>query len=319
MLRFAPITLFVYNRLEHAKKTVESLLANDIAKESILVIYSDGPKNIHEREQIETVRKYIRSIKGFRKVHIIERQKNYGLADNIISGVSEIVNKYGKIIVLEDDLVLSPHFLEYMNDALRKYFSCEKVMQISGYMYPIKIHTYEDAFFLPFTESWSWGTWKRAWKTFDPNVDRSPLFQKNKRRKWEFNIQGAFDYARMLSDYFAGKNNSWAVRWHAHVFFRKGIVLFPKISLVENQGFDNTGTHTRLNPLYTQPLDKDFRVEKYPVSCRVVSHYSEITRELKGFFDQQRTVSFKVFDMITRFKRHFIEVCIKKGNNREFN
>src|SRR3989339_698479 len=134
----SPIVLFVYNRLEHTRKTIEALQKNELAKDSELFLYSDGPKNEENIKKVNEVRKYINSIDGFKKVKIVEREINFGLARSIIAGVTDIVNKYGKIIVLEDDIVTSPYFLTFMNDALCLYENEEKVMHISGYFFPVE-------------------------------------------------------------------------------------------------------------------------------------------------------------------------------------
>ena len=160
-MSLAPIVLFVYNRPEHTRKTVKALQDNDLTDESILYIFSDAAKNDDEVENVEKVREYIRTISGFKQIIIIEREKNYGLANSIISGVTEIVNKYGKIIVLEDDLVTSKYFLSFMNDALEIYKDENKVICIHGYIYPIKSELPE-TFFIKGADCWGWATWKRG-------------------------------------------------------------------------------------------------------------------------------------------------------------
>jgi GT2 family glycosyltransferase len=213
----APIVLFVYNRPVHTKRTLKSLEENGLAKESELYIFSDGPKKGCTKDQLEkinTTRKVLREKKWCRKVHIIERKENIGLANSVIAGVSEIVNKFGKVIVLEDDLILSPHFLEYMNNALSRFEKNKKVMQISGYMFPVKIQSDNDAFFLPFTSSWGWATWKRAWDLFDVSGKNISLLSKNKKLQHKFDLDGSYSYYRMLKLQQKGKIDSWAIRFY---------------------------------------------------------------------------------------------------------
>ncbi|MDD4082332.1 MAG: glycosyltransferase [Sphaerochaetaceae bacterium] len=157
---FAPIVLFVYSRLDHTKRTVEALKNNLLADESNLIIFSDAPKNEKSKKAVEEVRKYIHSIKGFKSVKIIERKNNVGLANSIIDGVTKVVNKYGKIIVLEDDLVTSKYFLNFMNDSLELYKNESKVISISGYTYPVG--GLAETFFIKGTDCWGWATWKRG-------------------------------------------------------------------------------------------------------------------------------------------------------------
>ena len=148
MNNLAPIVLFTYNRLDHTKQTVEALRANLYAKESVLYIYSDAPKTEAAGEAVQAVRDYLHTIDGFCEVYIILREENWGLARNIMDGVTEIVNQYGKIIVLEDDIVTSKYFLKYMNDALTLYKDFPQVMSVSGYMYPIEKENLPETFFM---------------------------------------------------------------------------------------------------------------------------------------------------------------------------
>lgn len=168
----APIVLFVYNRLWHTQQTIESLQRNELAGESELYIYSDAPRNENDRAGVEKVREYIRDIQGFKLVSIIERSDNYGVDRSIIAGVTEIINSYGKIIVLEDDLESHPQFLAYMNKALEKYENDRKVFSITGYSYTNEIEdeSLDDTYFLQLTNSWTWATWKNRWDELDTSA-----------------------------------------------------------------------------------------------------------------------------------------------------
>lgn len=239
----APIVLFVYNRPQHTRRTVEALRANILAKESDLIVYSDAPRMKDHVGRVSEVRDYVRQIEGFRSVTVIERHTNFGLARSIIDGVTEIVDKYGRVIVLEDDLVTSPSFLEYMNDALEKYSREEQVMQVSGYMFPVDIRTAQETFLLPLTTSWGWATWQRAWRHFDPTGQGYEEVRKSGAKRNAFDLGGAYPYFRMLESQMRGEIDSWAIRWWLSVFRREGLVLYPRKSLVENIGFDGSGTH----------------------------------------------------------------------------
>lgn len=240
----APIVLFTYNRLWHTKQTIEALQKNILADESELFIFSDGPKNENDVTKVNEVRAYLKTIKGFKNVIIIEREKNWGLANNIIDGVTRIVNEYGKIIVLEDDIVTSPYFLKFMNEALRFYENNEKVMHISGFMFSIDSAGLPDAFFLkPATCSGGWATWDRAWKKFEKNPAKQ-ITLLSKEQIFDFNLNNAYDYWSQLVHNLQGKLNTWAIFWYLSIYLNGGLSLHPKESLSKNIGTDGSGVHT---------------------------------------------------------------------------
>ena len=262
MMPHAPIALFVYNRPVHTRRTVEALLKNRPAAESDLFVFSDAAKRPEVAESVCRVREYIRTITGFKSITIVERDRKWGLANSIIDGVTSVVNQYGRVIVLEDDLVTSTYFLEYMNTALERYQAEDRVMQVSGHVFPIRVHGETDAVFLPMTTSWGWATWGRAWKHFDPKSTGYAQLKGDVKLRKRFNLDGAYDYFSMLEAQLAGRVDSWAVRWYLSVFMRGGLTLFPVKSLVENCGFDGSGTHTS-GPA-AEPLSMEFKVAAYP-------------------------------------------------------
>ena len=238
----APIVLFVYNRLDHTKKTIKALKNNLLANKSELIIFSDGPKNEQDVEKINGVRKYIKRIEGFKNIIIVKRKYNWGLAKNIIIGVTEIVSKYGKIIVLEDDIVTSPYFLKYMNDAFDKYKLNEKVMHISGYMFPIKNDDLPETIFYRPPSCWGWGTWARAWIYYKKDLDW--VFTNfNRKDIRSFNLNNANDFWAQVKQNKTGEINTWAIFWYAAVFKRNGLCLHPGRSMTKNIGHDNSGIH----------------------------------------------------------------------------
>ncbi len=239
----APIALFVYNRPWHTARTVEALSRNNLAEESDLIIFSDGVKNEKTKSQIDEVRAYIRGIKGFKSVKIFESEKNKGLAQSIIDGVSLVLTEYEEIIVLEDDLVTSVHFLDFMNQALTLYEREEKVISIHGYVYPVK-ESLPDTFFLRGSDCWGWATWKRGWALFQSDGTKLLNGLKQQRLLNEFDFENSYSYSKMLSDQIAGKNDSWAVRWYASSFLENRLTLYPGISFVRNIGHDSSGTHS---------------------------------------------------------------------------
>ena len=250
---FAPILLFVYNRPIHTRRCIESLLKNSLASESHLFIYADGAKDESQQEAVNEVRSYIRTIQGFKQVTLIERNENWGLARNIIDGVTTQVNRYGKVIVLEDDLIVAPYFLQFMNDALETYKDEPKVGHIQACDFT-QDPTLPETFLIKWTGSWGWGTWDRAWKHFNPNGKE--LLKKLEERKltYTFDFNGKYGFTRMLRRQIEGKNNSWAIRWNASLFLEDILSLNVGRSLVQNEGFDGTGTNCGGGGLYSSNL-----------------------------------------------------------------
>jgi hypothetical protein len=269
-MSLAPIALFVYNRTEHLKKTIAALKENELASESDLIIFSDGPKNSSDYDKVNVVRKYSHSITGFKSVKIIEREKNIGLANSIIAGVTEAVNQYGKIIVLEDDLVTSPYFLRYMNDGLDIYEKKEEVISIHGYIYPVK-GKLPETFFIKGADCLGWATWKRGWDLFEEDGQKllDELMQKKMTKEFDFN--GTYSYTQMLIDQIAGKNSSWAIRWYASAFLKDKFTLYPGETLVSHIGYD-MGTHCNDKIQKPEELyNSKIIIEAIPVEENVIS------------------------------------------------
>ncbi|MBR6199760.1 MAG: hypothetical protein IKQ61_05800 [Spirochaetales bacterium] len=244
-MAFAPIALFVYNRPDHTRRTLEALSQNELADQSHLFIFADGPKQNVSEDQLDRIRQtraVIREKQWCGKVDIIEADKNKGLAQSIIDGVTKIVNEFGKIIVLEDDLLTGKYFLQYMNDGLDVYENENKVVEIHGFMYSHRKELPE-TFFIKGADCWGWATWKRAWALFNP--DGQYLLDELQRRKLEyvFDFDNTYGYVDMLKGQIAGRNNSWAIRWLASAFLADCYTLYPSKSLVKNFGFDGSGTH----------------------------------------------------------------------------
>lgn len=250
---YAPILLFVYNRLTHTRRCVEALLKNQLSAESELFIYADGAKDTTQQEAVNEVRNYIHTISGFKQITIIERSENWGLARNIIDGVTTQVNKSGKVIVLEDDLIVAPYFLQFMNDALETYKDEPRVGHIQACDFT-QDPTLPDTFLIKWTGSWGWATWDRAWKLFNPNGQE--LLQELEERKltYTFDFNGKYGFTRMLRRQIEGKNNSWAIRWNASLFLKNVFALNVGRSLVQNEGFDGSGTNCGGGGLYASSL-----------------------------------------------------------------
>ena len=203
-------------------------------------------------EAVREVREYIHQIDGFKTVTIVERPINLGLANSVIDGVTSVVNRYRRVIVLEDDMVTSIYFLQYMNDGLNQYEKNEDVASIHGYVYPID--GLPETFFLRGADCWGWATWKDKWAMFEPDGIRllDELKRRNLTKRFDFN--STYFYSKMLADQISGKNNSWAVRWHASAFLNNKYTLYPGKSLVLNIGNDGSGTHCEESGVFSSEL-----------------------------------------------------------------
>lgn len=298
----APIILFTYNRLKHTVSTVEALRKNSLASASDLIIYSDGPENDQAFKSVQQVRHYLKTITGFKSVTIVERDRNFGLDKNIISGVTEVVKHHGKVIVLEDDLQTSPFFLEFMNAALRIYQSTDNVISVHGYLYPVKVKMPE-TFFIKGADCWGWGTWDRGWANFevDGQVLLNQLMEGNHGESFDFN--NSYPFTKMLQDQIEGKNRSWAIRWHASAFLKNMYTLYPGRSLILNKGGDGSGINVGIESsikvnLAKQPIEvKKLKVEQNEAAFRAFAkvHYKifnpsllyRIRRKLKKMLVQK--------------------------------
>lgn len=238
----APIVVFVYHRPWHTRQTLESLMKNELADQSRLFIYADGSKNNSELEvsRVNEVRKIIREKQWCKEVTIIESEQNRGLADSVIKGVTEIINEYGKIIVLEDDMLSSKYFLKFMNDALEMYENEENVACVSGYAYPIEAN---QTYFIKGAEIWGWGTWKISWNMFEPDGEKLYKELRSGNLTYRFDLNGSMINTSILEAQIRGQNSSWGIRWYASAFLNNKLNLYPPKSLIKNIGFDGSGTH----------------------------------------------------------------------------
>ena len=264
---YAPIVIFVYNRPEKTIDLLNSLSKNSEASNSNIYIFSDGPKlnasNL-EIEEIEMVRQICRNENRFLNTKIFQREKNIGLAKSIIDGVTHIVNLHGKVIVLEDDLILSPFFLKFMNDSLYRYEKNKKVGSIGGCNYFAYGEKYSDFFFFDIPDSLGWGTWKDRWEKFDedPFTIYNKIIKSNNLVS-KFNAHGAYDFIKLLKDQMEGKVDSWAIRWHGTCILNNWKTLYSNPSMTNHIESINA-THSPYSltpPLVTKtPFFKTIRV-----------------------------------------------------------
>ena len=289
-MTLAPIVLFVYNRPWHTQQTIEALQKNELSSESELFIYSDAPKAEKDQEKVQEVRNYVHSINGFEKITIIEREKNYGLANSIIDGVTSVVNQHGKAVVLEDDLVTSPYFLKFMNDGLNLYEKNKDVISIHGYIYPVK-GALPETFFLRGSDCWGWATWKDRWLIFENDGAKllDELNSRNLSKRFDYN--NSYGYTQMLIDQIAGKNNSWAIRWYASAFLNNKYTLYPGKSLVLNIGNDGSGTHC------AESMDFLSEVHMFPLSISLINP-RESTEAFRAFEQYFRRIKPRLLNQV---------------------
>lgn len=308
-MNLAPIVLFVYNRAGCTLKTLEHLKRNVFAEDSSLFIYSDGPaSNATEDDlkKINEVREVIRKEKWCGEVNITESTVNKGLADSIIDGVTEIVDRFGKVIVLEDDLLTSVHFLEYMNNGLNFYEFQPGVFQIVGYITPIKTNFQNDAFFLPIVSSLGWGTWKRAWKYFEKTPNDYTRLLTDKKLRRLFDLENSYPYSDMLIRQMETNVDSWGVRWWWSVFKQKGISLFPDRTLISHIGFDQNATHTKTEiPDFNKYWISEYRIMNFPENVEINRIFFRRHRDL--IYSQQKS------SFLLRVKNRINKVLIRIG------
>lgn len=283
MDKIAPIVLFVYDRPEHTRNTVESLLRNRLASNSRLYIFSDGAKHKKDEPKVHDVREFIKGITGFSKIEIILREKNLGLANSVISGVNEVFQFSDRLIVLEDDIVTSPSFLNFMNESLNFYHTNKNIFSISGYTYPINfIKKYSGDVFISYRpSSWGWATWSDRWYKAKWHENAFNLFLNDKSLQEKFNRAGD-DLTPMLFNQIKGRIDSWAIRWAYAHFINDAYCLFPKVSLCRNIGMDSSGTHSSATNKYDVVLDES---DRRFVLTNDLEIEDEIFKEIKKLFE----------------------------------
>lgn len=294
-MSLSPIVLFCYNRVLHLQQTVNALLLNEEAAKSDLIIYSDGAKAEKDEEEVKSVRTYIHQIVGFASVKIVERPFNFGLAKSIIEGVTEVVNQYGKIIVLEDDIEAGPYFLRFMNDALTRYEDNTDVACVCAYLYPIKKKV-PNVFFIYGADCAAWGTWKDQWVLLEPDGQKILETIERQGSSWRFEFDGSYPYIQMLKDQISGKNNSWAIRWYGSAFIHNKLTLYPGKSMVRNIGWDSSGVNCEA----VDTFDVELCREPISLDGIKVMHSKHGYRAFKDFF-----ISFHGWSDFKRLRKRF--------------
>ncbi|MEL7663307.1 MAG: glycosyltransferase [Methanosarcina mazei] len=298
-VELAPIVLFVYNRPWHTRQTVKALQKNELANESELFVYSDAPKEKHAIGKVTEVREYLKTIEGFKKIKIIERNQNWGLANSIIDGVTKTVNEHGKVIILEDDLVTSPYFLRFMNEGLKFYHNNHEIMSISGYTLPPTFmrfpKNFTDDIYLSYrNSSWGWATWADRWNLVDWEVKDYYQFRSDPEQQKLFN-RGGDDLTNMLKSQMEGKINSWAIRF-SYAHFKQGMYsVCPHYSYVNNIGHDGTGTHCGETNIFENDLSKAIK------NCNLIQNIQlnkSVMLEFNKFYRKKSLLTQRINDLL---------------------
>lgn len=296
-MNYAPIIVFAYDRPDHLGQTLGTLVKNDLAKESVLYVYCDGAREwggvtvnsvvlavsggnyITKRygkmycrkeeyeaytQRLAEVRKLAKSQTGFKAVHVVEREKNIGLADNIVGAVTEIVNQYERVIAFEDDIVTTRGCLTYLNDALELYKDDEQVMHISAWMYPNKGQFPTTFFYDSPYPAGGWATWKRAWDHFNPDAADHVKYWENNWK--EFDIEGEDYMSRQLIGNLNGTLKTWYIKWYSSMRRMNGLCLYPGTAMSNNIGWDNSGETSMPNTRYNVAQPAEYtKVERVPI------------------------------------------------------
>ena len=283
----APVALFAYRRSTHLAQTLRALRGNAEASRTELFVFSDSPKSSADVTDVQAARDTLRGVGGFAATHVVYRETNFGLSRNITEGVSAVLASRSSVIVVEDDIVVSPHFLRFMNDALQTYWHAPRVGSISAYCYPVS-ELMPETYFIRGADCWGWATWRDRWRYY--NSDSGALVTQLKSRNLlhAFDFDSAAGFSQMLKDQIVGKNDSWAIRWHASCYLRGMLILYPGRALAENIGRDGTGTHSTAT-------DETFDVKLSPTPVTVggipVEESMKAREAIKRFFMKQKATT----------------------------
>jgi hypothetical protein len=315
----APIAVFAFNRPRHLKKTLTALSKNIGAKDSHLYLFIDGPRNSDEIDLIEACINVGNEFSNnFKTLELKQSKLNKGLAKSIISGITLVLQSYPKVIVVEDDLETSPYFLDFINRGLERYQNENDVASIHGFVLPF-INPISKPFFLKGADCWGWGTWSNRWELFNP--DGQSLLDELRAKNLidEFNLGGSYSFSKMLEDQIVGKNDSWAIRWHASMFLKNKLTLYPAQTYVENIGFDGSGTHTGETSIFYSPISKSS--QELPKKIKVNEEaFQELCRWYQEvYFGKQKKINKKFkkpYLVLRNFLKRILRKVFRKVSNK---
>ena len=308
---FAPILIFTYLRLRKLKNLINTLKKNEYSKNSDIYFFSDNAKYKKDIKKIKKVRNYINTISGFRKKTIIFRNKNFGNGRNIIEGVTEVLKKNKKIIILEDDLIIGKNFLHFMNTCLTKYKNYKKIWHIGGWSFNLNRNSSYDIFFSKSMQPWGWATWSDRWKYFEKNPKKLiNFFEKDRNRIYKFNQNGIIDNFKQIVDNYNNKKNTWAIFWAAQIFKNNALCISPHKSLVKSNGFDNFSTHVHpksiINVIYRNKINSK---EKFNLPKKILED-KEFNNDFKKFYHKQLGTKFMIKNYIRNIKIYSLIIIV---------
>ncbi len=302
MTDLAQVALFAFNRPEHTAATLEALRLNDLATDTEVTIFCDGPRSQDDHESVTAVRHIAHEASGFKRVTVVEREKNLGLACSVITGVSKILSDSETIIVVEDDLVTSPFFLAYMNNGLERYASMEQVISICGYTYPTE-KSLPETFFLPGAHCWGWATWRRGWDLFEHEPRKCVDELQRRDLIFEFDVNGTAPYTLFLLRTAMGEGDSWALRWMASAMLNDKLSLYPGTSLVQNIGNEGSGTNAGTQDVFETRIAErrpEIEIDEPLVDGSVLSDFQLFMR--RGYWQNTfvNRVYYKLLKLLPR-------------------
>ncbi len=286
----APVIIFVYNRLSHTQQTIGELLKNELAQESVVYIFCDGPKpdaTSEQKAKVQAVQEFADTVTGFKEVVVEKAPKNRGLANNVIYGVTKVMKKYGKAIVVEDDILTHPYFLRFMNEALSFYADDKKIFSIGAFTESLEFPKdyKDDVFVVPRVESWGWATWADRWLSAEWDISTYPALVNNDQEDIARLCKGGDDFWPMLQDQACGKVDSWAVRWQYNMTKAGKLCLRPKYTLVKNIGFDGTGVNCSVEESSGAVSTPYYNKDVYDIQLvKDIREHRIITKRLKENF-----------------------------------
>jgi hypothetical protein len=252
-----PLALFTYNRPSHTQQTLDALAQCARFDECDILIFCDGLKKEEHRADVEATRQVIQAWAQIHPAQIVVREHNLGLKKSIETGVGDLCRQYGRVIVLEDDIIVSEAFIDFMLSALDHYENDDRVMQVAGFTFPFAPHAAQGAMLLPLSTTWGWATWERAWQHYSPDPTPSHAILQDRKKSYAFDLEGAYPYTAMLAGVAEGKIQSWGVLFWFAVWQRGGLVVYPRQSLAQNMGFDGSGVNSGTGKIpWNTPLNK---------------------------------------------------------------
>jgi len=291
----APVVVFAYKRIDTLKRTIQALVDNELSSETDLIVFSDAPRWGSDAEAVGIVRAYLPTIVGFKTIRIIEREQNFGLATNTVRGVTSVLEEYESVIVLEDDIVVARHFLNFMNDALRLYAGDEKVCQVAGYSYLEKFHKRFDlpeTYFFKGGDCLAWGTWRQSWSAYCDDARELANRIQAAGLMRQFNRNNSYNFFKMLRNSTTGRAVSWAVKWHAANFLADRYILHPLKSLalhIGTEGATNYDYVGSVDPYHVPLYQSRIPLTRVPIleTSNVTMAYNSFLREARGPFMQR--------------------------------